>query len=192
MRTVYIKGATVKYADFTQVGEVGENVGEVDVVKGVESSAGMGVESDEETPVKSKVSALPSRLYPSAPKGVESVGEVAPEWMGGNYGILAALKQPMLHGELEFCCNKSRDWSRDKSRDWNASKNGGICWNCAKIVRWNKLRSRVRNRGKSRDWNGGRATQETTQQTTQETTRQTTQQITWNTVRWEIGPKETS
>lgn len=119
MRTVYIKGETVKYADFTQVGEVGGEVGEVDVVKGVESSAGMGVESDEETPVKSKVSALPSRLYPSAPKGVESVGEVAPEWMGGNYGIRAALKQPMLHGELEFGCNKSRDWSRDKSRDWN-------------------------------------------------------------------------
>ena len=174
MRTVYIKGATVKYADFTQVGEVGENVGEVDVVKGVESSAGMGVESDEETPVKSKVSALPSRLYPSAPKGVESVGEVAPEWMVGNYGIRAALKRPMLHGELEFGCNKSRDW--------NASKNGGIRWNCAKNVRWNKLKSRVRNGGKSRDWNGG--------MTTQETTQQTTQQITWNTAHWEIGPKE--
>ena len=114
----------------------------------------------------------------------------ASELFGNVDDCRVAVLRPVVQWNTESGYGESRDWSRDKSRDWNATENGGICWNCAKIVRWNKLKSRVRNRGKSRDWNGGRATQETTQQTTQETTWQTTQQITWNTVRWEIGPKE--
>ena len=86
MKAACIKGNTVRFADFTQVGEVGGNVGEVEVVKGVESDVRKGVGSDEETPVKSRFSALPSRLYPSAPKGVESVGEVGSinQYAGGN------------------------------------------------------------------------------------------------------------
>ena len=65
--------------DFTRVGEV-------DVAKGVESDAGRGVESEAGTPVKSRVYAVTSRLYPLAPKGVESVGEVGTinQYAGGN------------------------------------------------------------------------------------------------------------
>ena len=42
MKAACIKGNTVRFADFTQVGEVGGNVGEVEVVKGVESDVRKG------------------------------------------------------------------------------------------------------------------------------------------------------
>lgn len=103
-----INGAT----DFTQGGRVGE----VKARKGVESRDMGGVESDAETPVKSRDSEDSRRLYPPAEKWVKSVGEVGlplherilvfvAETPRKSSEITSALGVSRVYGNLARCLN---------------------------------------------------------------------------------------
>lgn len=98
--------------DFTQGGRVGE----VKARRGVESRGAEGVESDTETPVKSRVSDGSSRLHPPVEGWVKSVGEVelplherilvfVAETPRKSSEITGALGVSRVYGNLARCLN---------------------------------------------------------------------------------------
>jgi len=93
-----INGAT----DFTQGGRVGE----VKARKGVESRGMGGVESDAETPVKSRDSEDSRRLYPPAAGGVESGGGVMHSLR--DMILLSVVNHPKSRAEIARGLGKSR------------------------------------------------------------------------------------